>query len=216
MRPLRILIAEDHVLMVEAIRFATRADEGLQVVAAVEAGGEVVEAVDRHDPDVVLLDLNLPGLDGIEVLHALRAAGTRAKVVVLSAYDSSEVVERAFLAGAAAFITKRIDPGDLPAALRQAVDQTLFQPFRANPLLDGASSQAPPLSDRERDVLAGLAEGLSNRQIAERLCYAEQTVKLELTHIYRKFGVSSRSEALAAAFKLGLVARRSQDATLVY
>jgi DNA-binding NarL/FixJ family response regulator len=205
MRRLKLLVAEDHPLMVAAIRIAFARRRDFEIVAVVESGDAVVEAALRLDPDVVLLDLRLPGIDGLEVLRALGRANVRAKRVVLSASDGSDVVQAALRAGASAFITKRIDPYDLAAALRQAVDQTLFQPFHANPLLQERRPGTDELTERERAVLTGVAAGRSNKEIAQLLSYAEQTVKLDLSRIYRKLGVSSRTGAIAVAFSRGLM-----------
>lgn len=205
MRRLRLLIAEDHPLMVEAIRVVLSISGEFEIVGVAESGSEVLPLAQRLDPDVVLVDLRLPGLDGLEVLHALRKARVGAKLVVLSARDESDVVELALRAGACAFITKRIDPHDFPAALRQALDQTLFQPFKENPLLMDGGPPEPSLTKRELAVLNAVAEGLSNKEIAQRLSYAEQTVKLDLTHVYRKLGVSSRTEAMAVGYRRGLI-----------
>jgi two-component system nitrate/nitrite response regulator NarP len=205
MRRLRLLIAEDHPLMVEAIRVVLSISGEFEIVGVAESGSEVLPLAQRLDPDVVLVDLRLPGLDGLEVLHALRKAGVGAKLVVLSARDESDVVELALRAGACAFITKRIDPHDFPAALRQALDQTLFQPFKENPLLMDGGPPEPSLTKRELAVLNAVAEGLSNKEVAQRLSYAEQTVKLDLTHVYRKLGVSSRTEAMAVGYRRGLI-----------
>ena len=205
MQRLNLLIVEDHPLMVEAIRAVVSIEPGLEVVGAVTSGADVVEAALLLDPDLILLDVRLPELDGIEVLHALRAAGVRAKCVVLSGVERGEIVERALNAGAVAFIKKRIDPHDLVAALRQAFDQTVFQPFNVNPLIQNGAGAGPALTERERTILASVAEGLSNKNIALRLSYSEQTVKLDLTHVYRKLGVSSRTEALATGLRLGLI-----------
>jgi DNA-binding NarL/FixJ family response regulator len=204
MRRLRVLIAEDHQLMVEAIRVALSIGGEFEIVGVAAHGADVLELARRVEPDVILLDLRMPGTDGLEILHALRRSELQTKAVVLSACDDAEVVELAFGAGASAFITKRIDPQDLPAALRQALDQTLFQPVRPNPLLNSGARESK-LTERERAVLAGVAEGLSNKQIAQRLSYAEQTVKLDLTHVFRKLGVSSRTGAMVVAYRRGLI-----------
>jgi DNA-binding NarL/FixJ family response regulator len=207
MRRLKLLIAEDHPLMVEAIRVAASADRGFDVVGAVESGPEVVEAALVLDPDLILLDVRLPHVDGIAALDALRAAGVRAKCVVLSATETPAIVELALQAGAAAFITKRIDPHDLAAALRQAFDQTLFQPLQINPLIRNSAPGVAALTEREATILSCVAEGLSNKDIARRLSYAEQTVKVDLTRVYRKLGVTSRTEAMTVALRLGLIER---------
>jgi two-component system NarL family response regulator len=211
MRRLKLLIAEDHPLMVEAIRAAVSVDGRIEIVGIVSPGADVIEAALAHDPDIILLDLRMPEVDGITALYRLRAARVRAKRVVLSGAEGPDVVRRAFEAGAAAFINKRIDPYDLAAALRQACEQTLFQPFKVNPLL--ADATTVELTEREAAILTGLVGGLSNKQIASRLSYAEQTVKLELTRLYRKLGVSSRTEAIAVALRTGLIETAGRDAS---
>src|SRR5918912_3526352 len=211
MRRLRVLVIEDHPLMVEAIRVSLATTDDFEIVDVAESGTEALERARQVDPDVILLDLRLPGIDGLEILHRLNRSDLHAKLVVLSACDDSEVVDLALRAGASAFITKRIDPHDLAAALRQALDQTLFQPFRANPVIDEGGGPEPELTKRELAVLRAVAEGLSNKQIAKRMAYAEQTVKLDLTRVYRKLGVSSRTEAMAVAYRTGLLEGRLID-----
>ena len=211
MRRLRVLVIEDHPLMVEAIRVSLATTDDFEIVDVAESGTEALERARQVNPDVVLLDLRLPGIDGLEILHRLNRSDLDAKLVVLSACDDAEIVDLALRAGASAFITKRIDPHDLAAALRQALDQTLFQPFRANPVIEKGASPEPALTKRELAVLRGVAEGLSNKEIARRMAYAEQTVKLDLTRVYRKLGVSSRTEAMAVAYRTGLLEGRLID-----
>jgi DNA-binding NarL/FixJ family response regulator len=205
MRRLKVLVSDDHPLMVDAIQLALSLDDEFEIVGVAVSGPEVLALAERLAPDVILLDLRLPGMDGLQVLHSLRRAGADATIVVLSACEESEVVGCALRAGASAFISKRIDPLDLPAALRQALNQTVFQPLRTNPLLASGSGAGPALTERELAVLTAVAEGLSNKQIAKRLSYAEQTVKLDLTNVYRKLGVSSRTEAMAVAYREGVI-----------
>jgi DNA-binding NarL/FixJ family response regulator len=205
MRRLKIFVIEDHPLMLEAIRVSLSTTDEFEIVSVAESGEAAVEVAERVRPDVVLLDLRLPGIDGLEVLRRLHQSGLDTRIVVLSACDEAEIVDLALRAGACAFITKRIDPHDLAAALRQALDQTLFQPFRVNPLVTDGASPEPVLSDRELSVLRAVADGMSNKEIAKRLAYAEQTVKLDLTRVYRKLGVSNRTEALAVAYRKGLL-----------
>lgn len=205
MRRLRVLVADDHLLMVDAIHIALSRDEEFEIVGVALSGPEVLRLARRLKPDVVLLDLRLPGIDGLQVLRLLRREGHAGKLVVLSACEDSEIVTCALRAGACAFISKRIDPQDLPAAIRQALDQTLFQLLRANPLIEDGRGIHPALTERELAVLTAVAEGLSNKQIAQRLSYAEQTVKLDLTRVYRKLGVSSRTEAMAVAYREGVI-----------
>jgi len=193
MRQLRVLLVEDHPLIVEAVKLALGDSGEFEVVATTGSGREVAPLAERHQPDLVLLDLGLPDLDGVEVLRALKRAASDPAIVVLSAHDGHEIIDNALQEGAAAFISKRIDPYDLPAALRQVLDPTLFR---------GATGDGE-LTSRDHEVLRALLDGLSNKQISERLWLTEQGVKARLTTLYRKLGVSSRTEAVAAAYSRG-------------
>ena len=205
MRRLKLLVVEDHPLMVEAIRLAVAASDDFEIVAVAPSGADFVPLVRGTTPDLVLLDLRMPTVDGLAALRALRQAGLDTKVIVLSAEEEPELVRQALRAGACAYIMKRIDPSDLLAAIRQALDQTLFQPLHANPLTAGADRSGTDLNKRELAILSAVGAGLTNTQIAEREWLAEQTVKFHLTHIYKKLGVSSRTEAVAKAFQDGLM-----------
>ena len=142
------------------------------------------------------MDLDLPELHGLDVVRSLSASKSPAQVVIFSAHEEPELINAALRGGASAFVTKRIDPRDLPAALRQALEPTLFRPMH-QPVLVNADAGRVELTERELDVLNALTDGLSNKAIGKRLWLSEQTVKLHLTSIYRKLGVSSRTEAIA-------------------
>jgi DNA-binding NarL/FixJ family response regulator len=191
--------------MVEAITLALGTGEGFEIVAVAASGAELVPLVRRTTPDVVLLDLRMPAVDGLVALRALRQAGLDTKVIILSGLEEPELVDRVLRSGACAFIMKRIDPSDLAAAIRQALDQTLFHPLRQNPLAAGANGSEKDLTKRELAILNAVGAGLSNKQIAEREWLAEQTVKFHLTHIYKKLGVSSRAGAVATGCQNGLI-----------
>jgi DNA-binding NarL/FixJ family response regulator len=191
--------------MVEAICLALGTSGGFEVVGVATSGAEIVPLVRRTAPDLVLLDLRMPAVDGLGALRALRQAGLETKVIVLSGLEEPELVDRVLRSGACAFIMKRIDPIDLGAAIRQALDQTLFQPLRENPLAAGANGSEKDLNKRELAILNAVGAGLSNKQIAQREWLAEQTVKFHLTHIYKKLGVSNRAEAVATACQRGLI-----------
>ena len=180
MRQLRLLVVDDHPLMVEAISIALGTSEGFEIVAVATSGAEIVTVVRRTKPDLVLLDLRMPAVDGLAALRALRQAGLDTKVIILSALEEPALVDRVLRSGACAFIMKRIDPSDLGAAIRQALDQTLFHPLRENPLAAGADGSDPMLNKRELAILNAIGAGLSNKQIAEREWLAEQTVKFHL------------------------------------
>ena len=205
MRRLRLLVVDDHQLMVEAIRLALVSSGGFEIVGVAASGVELVPLVRRTTPDVVLLDLRMPSVDGLAALRALRQAGLETKVIIFSGMEEPKLVERVLRFGACAFIMKRIDPSDLGAAIRQALDQTLFQAPMASFLAAGAGRRDGDLNERELAILRCVVEGLSNKKIAEHEWLAEQTVKFHLSHIYRKLGVSSRTGAVAAVCQSGLI-----------
>jgi two-component system, NarL family, response regulator YdfI len=207
MRRLKVLIADDHELMLEAIRIAlAQAADEFEVVAATSRGPQVLPLVGQTQPDIVLLDLRMPGMDGLTCLELLQKRHPDVKAVVLSGVEDATVIRSAFARGATAFIRKHIDPRDLSAALRQAMNGTvLHQMFGEVDSTDTNATKEVGLSERELTILAALGEGGSNKQIAKEFWLAEQTVKFHLTNIYRKLGVSTRTEALHRAYQLGLL-----------
>jgi NarL family two-component system response regulator YdfI len=204
MRQLKVLIADDHRLMLQAIRLALAESEDIEIVAEADCGTKVLPLVGQTDPDIVLLDVRMPGIDGLTVLERLRERYPKVRVAMLSAVDDPAVVKAALNRGASAFIVKHIDPRDLAAAVRQAIEGAVFQPLG---LLDNGNSALDDcdLSKRELTILQALQCGLPNKQIAKDLFLAEQTVKFHLTNIYRKLGVNSRTEAVRYAYEHGLV-----------
>ena len=206
MRRLKVLIADDHELMVEAVRMALADEEEFEIVGTTTRGQQVLPLVAQTEPDVVLLDLRMPGMDGLTCLDHLRRRHPLVKAVVLSGLDEPDVVRSAFARGAAAYVCKRIDPRDLPSAVRQAMNGTVLNPTFGDALqADPAPVETAGLSERELAILKALGEGLSNKQIAKRFWLAEQTVKFHLTNIYRKLGVSTRMEAVHQAYRLGVL-----------
>src|SRR5712692_560312 len=207
MRRLKVLIADDHKLMLEAIRLAlAQAADEFEVVASTTRGPQVLPLVAQTQPDLVLLDLLMPGMDGLTCLELLRQRHPHVKTVVLSGVEAPDVIRSAFTRGATAFIKKHIDPRDLPSALRQALDGTVtHQTFGGPEEQESASAKQVGLTDKELSILTSLGEGLSNKQIAKQHWLAEQTVKFHLTSIYRKLEVSTRTEAVHAAYRRGLL-----------
>jgi len=205
MRRLRVLVADDHELMLEAIRLALAEDE-FEIVAMTSRGPQVLPLVAQTQPDLVLLDLRMPGMDGLTCLELLRKRHPGVKAIVLSGLDAPHVIRSAFNRGAIAFVRKHIDPRDLASAIRQSMDGTVtHQTFGESDESESLSAREAGLSDRELSILSALGEGLSNKQIAGQMWLAEQTVKFHLTNIYRKLGVSTRTEAIHAAYRSGLL-----------
>ena len=208
MRRLRIVIADDHQLMIQAIRLSLENSENFEIVGEADSGSKVLPLVGQTSPDLVLLDIRMPGMDGLMVLERLQERYPKVRVAILSAVEDPSVIQAAFNRGASAFIVKHIEPSDLPAALRQAISGTIFQPLGVpESAADGPA--AAELSKRELTILQALQSGQSNKQIAGELFLAEQTVKFHLTNIYRKLGVNSRTEAVRYAFEHGLAERRA-------
>jgi NarL family two-component system response regulator LiaR len=202
---MRVLIADDHRLMLDGIRRALEDDGGFDIVAETMNGTQVLPLVSRTKPDLVLLDVRMPNMDGLACLDEIRRRHPDIKVVMLSASTSQEMVETALRRGAAAYIVKSIDPSDLASTLRQAVDRNVFSAYGVGDASDSSSAKAAGLTDREISILKALARGSSNEQIAKEFWVAQQTVKFHLTNIYRKLGVKNRTEAIRHAYKLGFV-----------
>ena len=201
-RKLRVLVADDHRLMHAAIRRALGEAPDFEIVGEVLIGSQVAPAVVETKPDVVLLDLRMPELDGLTCLTRLRKHHPKLAVVVLSSYSDPGQIEAVREAGAVGYVVKTVEPVDLPAVLRSVLSGEGFAVWGA-PEPEPEQSSAPLLSERESAVLAAVAQGLSNRQIGEQLWISEQTVKFHLRNIYRKLGLSSRTEAAHYAHRAG-------------
>lgn len=205
MRQLKIVIADDHRLMLRALQLVLDEASGFEIVGEANDGAELLPLVARTQPDVVLLDLKMPRMDGLACLEHLQKRFPSVRTVVLSAVDDGDVVQAAFRRGAAGYVVKRIDPFDLPAAIRQAMAGTVYQPFAA------AAEEALPavrragLTERELEILTLVADGKSNKQIAADLFLAVQTVKFHLTSLYRKLDAATRTEAVREAYQQGLL-----------
>jgi DNA-binding NarL/FixJ family response regulator len=199
---IRVLVADDHGLFRDGIRQALEAVQGIEVVAEAASGAEVLPLIARSNPDVVILDLRMPKLDGLGCLERIRKLRPNLKVVILSAFSDADHIQAAFRRGANAYIVKSVDPLDLPAALRQVIDTTIYFPVQlVRPEADGPVAS---LTEREISMLKALARGLSNHAISREFWVTEQTVKFHLTNIYRKLGVRNRTEATRFAYKHGL------------
>ena len=207
MRRLKVLVVDDHRLMLEAIRVQLEREDDISVVGCVDSGETVVALVGQTGPDVVLLDVRMPGMDGLTVLEQLQARYPGIAVVMLSGIEDPALVRAALERGAAAFVLKGIDPRDLAGAVRQVMRGTIFRALDRPRVGTLSALEEAGLSPRELSILEALESGGSNREIAERLFVAEQTVKFHLTNIYRKLGVSSRTEAVHYAYANGLVER---------
>jgi DNA-binding NarL/FixJ family response regulator len=201
---MRVLLADDHRLILDAVRRTLEEDGGFEIVGETQNGAQVLPLVSQTKPDLVLLDVRLPQMDGLACLDEIKRRHPEVKVVMLSASTGQDLVETALRRGASAYVIKSVDPTDLPATLRQAAAGTVFSAVGTQEAADDATAKSAGLTDRETAVLRALAQGLSNDEIAKELWVAQQTVKFHLTNIYRKLGVKNRTEATRAAYRLGL------------
>lgn len=199
---MKVLIADDHRLIVEGIRRVLEGVEGIEIVGEANTGSQVLPLVRRLKPDVVLLDMRMPGVDGLQCLDQIRKSCPNVKAIMLSVFSDSERIQAAFRHGAVGYIVKSVDPVDLPFAIRQAVQGTVFHAF-GSPESE-TNGIAGDLTERELVILKAVARGLSNQQIGKELWVTEQTVKFHLTNIYRKLSVANRTEAARFAFQHGL------------
>ena len=202
-----VLIADDHTVVRQGIRVLLSLQEDIEVVGEASEGGEAVELASALAPDVLLLDLKLPGVDGLAALADLRDRGVTSKVLVLTSVTDPASVMVAMRAGAAGFLYKDVDPDALVRAVRSVHDgHTVLAPEAAAALLRspgraGAVAGLDALTAREREVLAQLAEGRSNRQIARLLQMSEKTVKTHVSSVLAKLGVADRTQAALYAVR---------------
>jgi DNA-binding NarL/FixJ family response regulator len=205
-KTLRVLLADDHRLMLQAIRLVLDGAGDIEVVGEATRGSQVLPLVARTSPDVVLLDIRMPEMDGLTCLDRIRKQHPGVKVVILSGCDDPETISSALARGATSFIGKMIGPRDLPSAVRLATEGGVYHPVSAEHVSTDAEARKVGLTRGEQRVLEALARGLSNKGIAEELWLTQQTVKFHLTNIYRRLGVVNRTEAVRHAYKHRLVA----------
>jgi DNA-binding NarL/FixJ family response regulator len=197
--PIRILLADDHELVLEGLRSLVNAQEDMEVVASVTCGDQVLEAVRLHTPDVMALDLEMRPLGGLECLERVRGAGLPLRVLILTAYSDGSSMRAALEAGADGYALKTEPPQHTIEALRQVHRGQMVFPAAARRWLVGrrGNQDDQGLTERERVVLARLAEGVTNGEIAGQLGVSENTVKFHLQNLYVKLGVTNRTEAAA-------------------
>jgi DNA-binding NarL/FixJ family response regulator len=204
-RVIKLLVADDHPLMLEGIRKALSAAEDIEVVGQAGSGREALALAARTAPDVVLLDLRMPQMDGLACLQELKRMSPETRVIILSAIADRQQIRAALRLGADAYVIKSVNPVDLPSVVRQTMDGTSFTALVDDEADDVLAARANGLSDREIAILRALASGLSNQAIGRRLWVSEQTIKFHLRNIYRKLGLSNRTEAAHYAHETGLV-----------
>ena len=213
---IRIVIADDHSLVRGGFRVMLESEPDLRVVAEASDGRDAVEAVRRAKPDVVLMDIRMPQMDGIEATREIVAMGGDTRVLVVTTFDLDEYVFAALRAGAAGFLLKEANPAQLAEAVRTvAAGDSLLAPRVTTRLLehfvdgprpdDALVSSLDELTDRERDVLHLIARGMSNSEIGRELFLSEATIKTHVTRVLSKLGLKSRTQAVVVAYESGLV-----------
>ena len=201
---LRVLLADDHPLVMAGIRGALGAEKDMEIAAEATSGAQVLPLVAHTSPDVALIDLRLPEVDGLTCLERIRERYPKVKVVILSVVDDPNQIARALERGACAYVVKSIDPSDLGAVIRQAISGSFYCVTGLNGNEPRRQQNEAGLSERESEILGGVARGLSNRAIAKELWLSDQTVKFHLHNIYRKLGVRNRTEAAKYAYEHGM------------
>jgi len=201
----RVLIADDHRLIAEGIKRSLEESGGFEVVAEAQTGSQVLPLIRRSNPDLVLLDLRMPGMDGLTTLEQIKRDHHTIKVVILSASSDQQVIQAALNKGASAYVIKSVNPNDHSSTLRQVMEGNVFHSVGL-PVAGQVSAAAElGLTSREISILQALARGLSNQAIGRELFVAEQTVKFHLTNIYRKLEAANRTEAVRLAYQRGII-----------
>jgi len=204
---IRVLLADDHDVVRRGLTALLDGASGFAVVGAASDGEEAVALAAAHEPDVVLMDLSMPGVDGIEATRRLTAAQPDARVVVLTSFSDRERILDALDAGAVGYLLKDAEPDELLRGIEAAArGESPLAPKAARAVLTARAESRPTteLTTREQEVLALLAEGLANKQIARRLGIAEKTVKAHLTSVFQRIGVTDRTQAALWAHRQGI------------
>ena len=211
---IRVLVADDQPLVRSGFRMVLEKRPDLELVGEAEDGGQAIQLAAELDPDVILMDVRMPNLDGVEATRRLVESGTRAHILVLTTFDLDEYVYAAVQAGASGFLLKDVQPAELVDAIRVvAAGNSLFGPAATRRLIEQfasvrgtpATATVEALTEREREVLRLLAQGRSNAELANQLYLSEATVKTHVSAVLRKLGVRDRVQAVIAAYEAGLV-----------
>jgi DNA-binding NarL/FixJ family response regulator len=212
---IRVVVVDDQALVRGGFRLILDAQPDMQVVGEAATGREALDRVRELDPDVVLMDIRMPDLDGLEATRRLVASGAASRVLVLTTFDADEYVYEAMKAGASGFLLKDVRPEQLAAAVRTvaegdallapAITKRLVEDFVRRPPPGQAPAELGDLTDRELEVLRLVSRGLSNAEIAGELFLSEATVKTHVTRIFQKLQVRDRVQAVVRAYESGLV-----------
>ena len=217
---IRVLVADDQSMVRAGFRMLLADEQDIEVVAEAENGREAVEKTARFNPDVILMDIRMPELDGLEATRRILAEDNGARILILTTFDLDEYVYEALSAGASGFVLKDDSPEQLLAAIRTvAAGDALLSPTVTKKVIKQFARHprpAPPkelgeLSERERDVFRLMAEGMSNSEIGQALFISETTVKTHVTHILQKLGLRDRVQAVVLAYQTGVFEETPAD-----
>jgi DNA-binding NarL/FixJ family response regulator len=210
---IRVLVADDQSMVRAGFRMLLADEQDIEVVAEAENGREAVEKTVRFNPDVILMDIRMPELDGLQATRRILAEDKSARILILTTFDLDEYVYEALGAGASGFVLKDDSPEQLLAAIRTvAAGEALLSPTVTKKVIKQLARRPRPdppkeiddLSERERDVFRLMAEGLSNTEIGQELFISETTVKTHVTHILQKLGLRDRVQAVVLAYQTGI------------
>jgi NarL family two-component system response regulator LiaR len=214
-QPIRVLLVDDHEVVREGLRAFLELQDGIEVVGEAGDGEQGLAQADRLRPDVILMDLVMPKLDGVGAMRELRRRTPASRVIVLTSFTDDDRLLPAIQAGAAGYLLKHVEPRELARAVRAAhAGEALLDPAVGARLVEEVTARASSgehdgarerLTDREREVLELIAHGFSNKRIARELGVAEKTVKTHVGHVLAKLGVADRTQAALHAVRSGLV-----------
>lgn len=202
---IRVALVDDHPVVREGLRAFLEVVDDIEVVFDVSNGMDALKELQARPTDVVLLDLVLPGQDGVDIFRVIRQRHPSVRVLALTSYAHAERMDLLLSLGIAGYLEKTVSPDDLLTAIRQAHKGRRVFDISASEKTPTLSALSEPLTAREQEVLEALAQGLSNKEIADRLHISEKTVKVHISHLMAKLGVLDRTQAVIAAHRRGLI-----------
>ena len=208
-QPIRVMLVDDHTMVRRGLATFLLVFDDLKLVGEAESGAEAIRLCAKFLPDVILMDMLMPDMDGVTATRAIRQQFPTVQVIALTSFKDSELIQNALEAGVIGYLLKNVSADELARAIRAAhAGRTTLSPDVAQAIVQAANEPPPPgldLTERERTVLVLMVEGLNNTQIAARLVVSPSTIKSHVSNILSKLGVSSRTEAVTLALRHGLV-----------